>query len=75
MLIYQVASKGGSDASFINIHKDIPITLVSAAMSLLIADTLNAYIFHKIKYWMCRKALWLRSITSTFCVTNYFFST
>lgn len=64
---------GGSDAPFIYVHKDIPVILVSWAVSLLVADMLNAYIFHKLKYWMCRKALWLRSITSTF-VSQIIFS-
>ena len=49
---------GESDQPFLTLHKKIPVILVACAVSLLIADTLNAYLFQKIKHIMCRKALW-----------------
>ena len=61
---------GGSDTDFINMYKDVPVILVSYAMSFLIADSLNAYLFHKIKSLLSGKALWLRSMTSQPCLAN-----
>ena len=53
-------------AYFYTVNYRVPYLLLTNALALLIADSLNAYLFAKIKHRMRRKALWLRSVTSTF---------
>ena len=62
---------GESDAILLELLKDIPMLIIICACTLLISDSINAYIFHKIRGYLRGRALWLRSIVSTF-IAHFF---
>lgn len=51
--------------SWVFINELIPKVLVFYAISLLTADTLNAWLFQRIRFWLTNRAFWVRSIIST----------
>lgn len=61
-----VLASGDSDSRFIGLFNSIPLVALLYAFSLLISDSANAYLFHRIKHKLQGQALWLRSIISTF---------
>lgn len=64
---------GESDADLLKYFQDIPKFIVLDAFILLVTDSLNAYLFHKMRGYLQGKALWLRSIISTF-IAHFFHS-
>ncbi len=60
------------NSSFHVMYADMPKIMIIMSVSLLIADTCNAFLFARIRSWLQGKGLWLRSlISSTFSMTAY----
>ncbi len=51
--------------SYNTVFFNIPKLLYIGAVGLIVADTLNAYLFSIMKLWLNGSALWLRSVLST----------
>lgn len=66
-------TNGADDAPYHDLLGDIPVLMVINALVLLMTDSLNAYLFHRIKERLRGDALWLRSLVSTF-IGNFFHS-
>ena len=51
--------------SWLFINKNTAKILTFYAVSLLAADTLNAWIFQRLRFWLTNRGFWIRSMVST----------
>lgn len=66
LMLNGTLTNGESDAPFRALLGNIPLLIILSAFTLFVSDSINAFIYHKIRSYLQGKALWLRSIISTF---------